>query len=130
MNSNKHIIMSNIELERGKIITECISKRYTTKQASNLLNLSCRHTYRMKLIVRKYGISGLIHKSRKRWKSIPLLLIILEENLLIFLKTLKIYRHILNNKNTKHDISIWEKRWHFYLGLTIYIPYCIFKFYY
>jgi hypothetical protein len=58
--------MSNIELERGKIITECISKRYTTKQASNLLNLSCRHTYRMKLIVRKYGISGLVHKSRSK----------------------------------------------------------------
>ena len=58
--------MSKKELDRSKVITECISGRYTISETSKLLNVSCRQICRMKSRVKKYGIIGLIHRSRNK----------------------------------------------------------------
>jgi hypothetical protein len=66
MTNNENITMSKKELNRGKIIIECIAGKYTIQESSKLLNLSCRQICRMKSKVKKYGVIGLAHKSRKR----------------------------------------------------------------
>jgi len=66
MTNNENITMSKKELDRGKVIIECIARKYTIQESSKLLNLSCRQICRMKSKVKKYGVMGLAHKSRKR----------------------------------------------------------------
>jgi hypothetical protein len=60
----KLISMTNKESRRYDIIKDLINKKINGTQASIKLNLSIRQTKRLKVRVKKYGIEGVIHKSR------------------------------------------------------------------
>ena len=61
---SKNIIMGSKELDKGAIIKECLSGKYTNKEAGELLDVSDRQIRRLKGIVKKFGIMGLAHKLR------------------------------------------------------------------
>jgi hypothetical protein len=58
------ITMTKKESERYNIIQNLINKKIDGTQASKQLNLSIRQTKRLKAKVKKYGIQGIIHRSR------------------------------------------------------------------
>jgi transposase len=60
----KLITMTNKESRSYDIIKDLINKKINGTQASIKLNLSIRQTKRLKVRVKKYGIEGVIHKSR------------------------------------------------------------------
>ena len=64
MKNSKNIVMSTKELEKGKVIVNCIAGKYTINEASQLLNVSERHVCRLKNNVRSYGVAGLSHQLR------------------------------------------------------------------
>ena len=58
------ITMSTKELQRAEIISKVINKKLSQVKASDLLNLSYRHTNRLVNKVRKEGIKSLAHGNR------------------------------------------------------------------
>ncbi len=56
--------MTKKESRRYDIIKDVINKKIDGTQASIKLNLSIRQTKRLKVRVKKYGIQGIIHRSR------------------------------------------------------------------
>jgi len=58
------ITMTKKESKRYDIIKNVINKKINGTQASIQLNLSIRQTKRLKARVKKYGVQGIIHKSR------------------------------------------------------------------
>lgn len=56
--------MTNKESRKYDIIKDLINKKIDGTQASIQLNLSIRQTKRLKARVKKYGILGIVHKSR------------------------------------------------------------------
>jgi len=60
------ITMSIQELQKAEIIAKVINKKLSQVEASNLLQLSYRHTNRLVNKVRKGGISSLAHGNRNK----------------------------------------------------------------
>ena len=58
------ITMTKKESKRYDIIKNVINKKINGTQASIQLNLSIRQTKRLKARVKKYGVQGIIHRSR------------------------------------------------------------------
>lgn len=56
--------MSNKELDKASVITDCISGKHTINEASQLLGITTRQVSRLKTKVRENGIKGLVHQSR------------------------------------------------------------------
>ena len=63
---DKHIIMSQKEINRYDIIKKVINKELNGADAAELLNLSTRHVRRIKKRVKEKGMKGLIHGNRGR----------------------------------------------------------------
>ena len=63
---DKHIIMSQKEINRYDIIKKVINKELNGVDAVELLNLSARHVRRIKKRVKEKGMKGLIHGNRGR----------------------------------------------------------------
>jgi len=59
-----YITMSQKEVKKYDIIKKLINKEVNGSEASKLLNLTIRHTRRLKKRVKRDGIKGLIHASR------------------------------------------------------------------
>ena len=59
-----YISMSQKELNKYDIIQRSLRKEITVQKASELLNLSERHIYRLRDRVRKKGAQGLVHGNR------------------------------------------------------------------
>lgn len=66
MENSKNIVMSTKELERAKIIVDCIDGKYTINEASQLLDLTSRQVSRLKKNVKQKGIGALSHQLRGR----------------------------------------------------------------
>ena len=58
--------MSNKELSKYEIITQCLNKKLNSTEASKILRVSTRHIRRLKKKVRERGAKGLIHGNRGR----------------------------------------------------------------
>lgn len=60
----KYISMSQKELDKYEIVKKSIAGEITVAKAGELLNLSERHMYRVRKIIRERGAKGLIHGNR------------------------------------------------------------------
>lgn len=59
-----NISMSQREIDRSDIIGRVIRRELKGVEAAKLLRLSTRQVKRLKAVVKKYGVKGLIHKGR------------------------------------------------------------------
>ncbi|MCF6270527.1 MAG: helix-turn-helix domain-containing protein, partial [Melioribacteraceae bacterium] len=62
----KELLMSIKEHDRVKLLEEVKARKITTKVAAELLGISERQLYRIKLSYDQEGVVGIIHKSRGR----------------------------------------------------------------
>lgn len=60
----QYIIMNNKEAKRYDVIKRVIKQEINNSQATEILNLTTRHVRRLKNIVKRDGMRGLVHKSR------------------------------------------------------------------
>lgn len=63
------IIMNQKESLRYEIIENLINQKVNGTEASIQINLSIRQTKRLKAMVKKYGLRGIIHGGRNRESS-------------------------------------------------------------
>ena len=64
MKNSKNIVMSTKELERSRIVVNCIAGKYTINEASQLLNVTERQVCRLKHKVKHQGVGSLAHQLR------------------------------------------------------------------